>query len=308
MQNDELQTRFVRAKALRAGCSSFRIHHSALLLFSVVLFSCTPPGPQPEITPQVRFNKKSVSLGTPVEVTYSFTTTPRFSGVKKDYILFVRFRDPRGMIRFVDDHKPPVLSNQWQANQTYSYTRTVIIPEKIPEGTYSVELGMYQSSGRGERILLNAPKVGTRSYDMGQLQIVPAASEGEFVSGWYDAESDPHEDWYHWRWIGADAVLRVRNPQADSILYLKAATDLGRFPSPPKITVQVGSETVSEFELNTGEFLKTFSVSKGQLGVEKTVDLSIHIDQTFVPSSNGTSKDTRQLGLKVFLFYLGNAS
>lgn len=243
-------------------------------------------------------------MGTPEEVTYSFTTEPFFSGLKKDYIIFVRFRDPRGTIRFIDDHKPSVLSNQWLPAQTYSYTRTVIVPENIPAGTYTIELGMYQNSGRGERILMNAPKTGPRSYDLGKLQIVPAQSEGTFTSGWYDVEQDPQEKWYHWRWMSEEGVASFANPEADSILYLKAETDLSRFPTPPRITVQLGETTLEEFEAPSGEFLKKYLIPRQQLGNAKTVEATIHMDQTFIPASDGVSKDTRKLSLKVYLFYL----
>lgn len=246
-------------------------------------------------------------MGAPVEVTYSFTTTSQFQGLKKDYIIFVRFRDPRGVIRFIDDHSPPVLSNQWQPDQTYAYTRTVIVPENIPQGNYSIEMGMYQASGRGEGIVMNAPRVSVRSYSMGHLQILPYSETRGYVSGWFDKESDPQEGWYHWRWMGKEAVLRVDSPQADSILYLKGETDLSRFRQPPEITVRVGEQTVDVFELNTGEFMKKYFVSKQQLGSGSSVDLTLQTSETFIPSASGNSKDTRELGLKVILFCLERA-
>jgi hypothetical protein len=281
--------------------------HGFLWLLLTCFLACNGAGTQPQITPAVHLNNAAVPMGTPVEVTYSFTTTPQFQGLKKDYVIFVRFRDPRGVIRFIDDHSPPVLSNQWQPAQTYAYTRTVIVPEKIPQGNYSIEMGMYQTSGRGERILMNAPKVSIRSYLMGHLQILPYSEAGEYVRGWYDLESDPQEDWYHWRWMGKEAVLRVSSPQADSILYLKGETDLSRFQQPPDITVRVGAQTVDVFELNTGEFMKKYFVSQQQLGPGATVDLTLQTGETFVPSGAGNSKDTRELGLKIILFYLAKA-
>lgn len=278
-----------------------------LCLLLTGFLACNGVGTQPQITPAVHLNHAAVAMGTPVEVTYSFATTPQFQGLKKDYIVFVRFRDPRGVIRFIDDHSPPVLSNQWLPDQTYSYTRTVIVPENIPQGDYSIELGMYQASGRGERILMNAPKVSVRSYSMGHLHILPYAEAGEYARGWYDAESDPQEDWYHWRWMAKEAVLRVSSPQVDSILYLKGETDLSRFQQPPTVTVMIGSQIIDVFDLSSGEFMKKYFVNKAQLGTGPTVDLTLQTNATFTPSAAGNSKDTRELGLKIILFCLTKA-
>src|SRR5262249_28273682 len=155
----------------------------------------------------VKLNKRVVEEGTPVEITYTFTTDAHFAGLRKDYLIFVRFRDSQGTIRFVDDHTPAVLTNQWTPSQTYTYTRSVFVPENIPAGTYVIELGMYQTSGRGELMQLNAPKRGDRAYDLGRIQIALPSSKAEYVSGWYDPESEPQERWYHWRWMGKSAVL-----------------------------------------------------------------------------------------------------
>ncbi|HET6267660.1 MAG TPA: hypothetical protein VFG11_08080, partial [Acidobacteriota bacterium] len=182
------------------------------------------------------------------------------------------------------------------------------VPENIPAGTYVIELGMYQTSGRGELMQLNAPKRGDRAYDLGRIQIALPSSKAEYVSGWYDAESEPQERWYHWRWMGKSAVLRVENPKADSLLYLKAAAELTRFPKSPQVRVSVNGQEIDSFEVDTPEFSKMYHVAKKDLGPGERVELKVETDATFVPASDKVSQDRRELGLKVFLFYLGKAS
>jgi hypothetical protein len=98
-----------------------------LVLFVGLLpLSCEAPAPKGYVTPEVRFNKKSAEMGTPVEVNYSFGASSDFPGFRKDLTVFVHFLDPQGTIQFVDDHVPPVRTNQWASSQKYGYTRMML--------------------------------------------------------------------------------------------------------------------------------------------------------------------------------------
>jgi hypothetical protein len=283
-----------------------------LLLLSLLalLPACRTPKTRPYVTPEVRFNNGSVETGAPVEVTYTFRTDSEFPGLKKNLVVFVHFRDPGGVIQFVDDHIPPVRTNQWKASGEYAYTRTVFVPENIPLGKYDVELGMYTPVGKGERFVLNAPMRSERTYYVASLVVgAPSTEEAaEYVSGWYDVEREPNNPWYHWRWTADRAVKRMPTPRADSILYLRADTDRPSFATPPTVTLLVGGRTIDSFAVDTAEiFLKRYRLPAADLGTSPGVNLEIRISRTFRPSDTTPNGDTRRLGLRVYSLYLCRA-
>lgn len=279
-----------------------------LFLLGVILFSpgCSTPASKSDVTPEVHLNKASVEMGTPVEIEYSFVTDGDFSGFRKNLNVFVHFLDPQGTIRFVDDHLPPVRTNQWMPSQKYQYARTVFVPENIPTGEYTIELGLYLTEGKGEHVELNAKKITSRSYDVGRIKIEePRESNVQYLEGWYDLERDPAENFYHWRWTKGKAILQAPNPGRDSILYLRAESDQGKFPNPQQVTIRLNDAVIDAFQVpGNEEFVKKYAITRQQLGIGSTVQLELHVDQTFVPAANGDSKDTRELGLRVFDFYL----
>lgn len=279
-------------------------------LLLLVLQACDAYHPKAFISPHVQTNKKLVEMGTPVEVEYSFDTAKDYPGLKKDLTVFVHFLDPQGIIRFVDDHVPAQLTNQWKAGSTYTYTRTIFIPENIPAGGYTIELGMYTPSGKGEGFALNAKRISERSYDVGNFRIVKpnVNSQPEYVEGWYEPEREINNDWYHWRWISGIAALRVPNPQADAFLYLKADTDPERFPEPQSVQLSLNQTRVDQFPMEGGEpMVKKYFIPKEKLGQQEKVELKIEVDKTFVPASDGKATDKRKLGIRVYSLYLGKA-
>jgi hypothetical protein len=286
---------------------SHRLFIPAAALFVSCFVSCDASRPKAHITPSVSFNRTSAEMGTPVEVNYSFKTSKDFPGLKKDLIVFVHFLDPSGKIRFVDDHNPPLRTNQWGPGRDYSYVRTYFLPENIPAGDYTVQLGMYTPSGKGERFVLNAKQLSDRSYAVGNIKILEPAPENEpqYVSGWYDLERSPNDNWYHWRWIGKSAVARIANPRSNAFLYLKAESERHRFQEPQRITVFLKDQQIDQFEVESSEtFAKKFEIPAASLGADPKVDVKLEVDRTFSPSMDGKTGDTRQLGLRVYCLYL----
>jgi hypothetical protein len=275
-----------------------------LLLLLPIVFSCDASRPKSYITPRVTFNKPSAEMGTPVEVIYSFDTSEDFPGLKKDLTVFVHFLDPSRRIRFVDDHNPPIRTNQWGPGRNYSYTRTYFLPENIPAGKYIVELGMYTPIGKGERFVLNAKQLSERSYDVGTINIQNSTTEPQLVSGWFDLEREPNNDWYHWRWIGKTAIAKLPNTDANSILYLKAEGEPQRFQTPQNVTVYFNDQELDRFSVESAEpFVRKYKIDTARLESDSTVEVKLEVDQTFVPSEN----DKRELGLRVYCLYLGRA-
>jgi len=134
------------------------------------------------IIPSVNINKKSAEMGTPIEVTYSFSTKSNYVALSKEMTVFVHFIDPRGNRRFQDDHVPPKPISEWRPDGNYNYTRTVFVPKNIPAGEYSVVAGIY-SPRKEERIVLQAKPYGNRSYEMGILliEIPPQGPVAQFM-------------------------------------------------------------------------------------------------------------------------------
>jgi hypothetical protein len=163
---------------------------------------------------------------------------------------------------------------------------------------------MYTPSGKGERFVLNAKQLSERSYEVGDIHIEKPSTnaEGQLISGWYDLEREPNNDWYHWRWIGKTAIAKLPNPRANSLLYLKAEGEPQRFQSEQNISVYVNGKQLDRFSIETAEpFVQKYEIDSPRLGTDSTVEVKLEVDQTFVPSAN----DQRELGLRVYCLYLG---
>lgn len=250
-------------------------------------------------------------MGTPIEVTYSFSTKKDYVAFMKDMTVFCHFLDPKDNIRFQDDHLPPFKTSQWRPNGNYHYTRTVFIPKNIPAGEYSIVMGIYDPA-KGERMELEGKAASHRSYDMGKLliEIPPQEPIIQYSKGWYDPENEASDPGVHWRWTKQEAILKVKNPNADALLYLKGDGNPEMFKDQPQhVIISIGSSTIDTFPIETNqEFSKKYTVPKATLGTDKMLEIKISVDRTFTPSQDKVSSDTRELGIRVYDLYLGKAS
>ncbi len=289
----------------------FRPRHAfyALILVSLLNFySCG--GQKATVTPKVQVNKRSAEMGTPIEITYSFATKPDFVALYKDMTVFVHFIDPKKVRRFQDDHRPPKPTSEWRPNGNYNWTRTMFIPKNIPAGEYSLVVGIYSPS-KGERMILEGKPFGNRSYDMGTLlvEIPPQEPPMQYTSGWYDPESEPTDISTNWRWTKKEAILKVRNPKDDALLYLKVDGVPERFSDGQKLTVFIGNREVETFPIQSNQpVMKKYNIDKEMLGSDKQVEIKLVTDKTFSPASDKVSRDTRELGVRVYQVYLGKAA
>jgi hypothetical protein len=263
------------------------------------------------IIPKLQINKRSAEMGTPIEVTYAFSTKKDYVALQKDMTVFVHFLDPRRIRRFQDDHQPPKATSEWRQDGNYNYTRTIFIPRNIPAGEYTVALGIYTPAS-GERIVMDAKEFGHRSYELGKLliEIPPQEPVLQYAKGWYDPESDPSDVGNYWRWTQKQAVLKARNPMSDALLYLKFDGVPERFPQDPqKLTLSVGDHPVDTITIQSNQPVsKKYNVSQSVIGTGKMLEVKLEVDKTFVPAEDKGSKDTRELGVRVYQLYLGKAS
>jgi len=288
----------------------YRRHHILffLLLLAAALPACSRK--KAEITPKLSVNKKSAEMGTPIEMTYAFSTKPDYVALNKNLTVFVHFLDPKRVLRFQDDHQPPKPTSDWRPGGNYNYTRTVFIPRNIPAGEYRIAMGIY-SPEQGQREVLDAKEFEHRTYDMGTLliEIPPTEPVMQYSQGWYDPESTPGDISTRWRWTKKEAILKVRNPKADALLYANLDGVPSKFTEPQTVTITVNDHQIDSFKITRNEpEMKKYQVAKNLLGDGKMVDVKVAVDRTFIPADDKTSKDTRELGVRVYQLYLGKAS
>jgi hypothetical protein len=112
--------------------------------------------------------------------------------------------------------------------------------------------------------------------------------------GWYGEEGMHPETW---RWMGGRSVtsLPPRGAQAHLELVFNVPLDSlnGEVPT---VTIELDGKVVDRFEADEPELTKRYTVPSRFEGPQTLV---LHTDRTFVPARNGTSGDTRELGLSV---------
>jgi hypothetical protein len=245
----------------------------------------------------VTLNRATAKLGSPVDVTYSFTPMDHRQ-LEKNYWVLVHFVAADGRIVWIDDHRPPTPTSEWQVARAVEYTRTAFIPESLPVGNVSLQVGLFLPDSQ-ERLRLAGQEVDHRTYAGGTFRLEPA-DVIEFRDGWHDREGAPGDP-IHWRWTKRQATLAFRNPKADAILYLNVET-AELFPEAVRVKVSLGGVTVDEFDVAPKRVLRRTRVDAKQFGNEEMVNVTIHVDKTFVPAAltPGTNKDRRELGIRVF--------
>ena len=254
-------------------------------------------------------NKKSVPLGSPVELTYKFEVAPgaRFDG---DYRVFVHVNRDDGTTIWNDDHELPAgqATSGWKPGQVIEYTRTKFIPSFSYIGTATIEMGLYRDN---QRLPLNGPDPADRgslerSYEVAKLELMARSENVQVIrlSGWHKGEYAAEDAGIDWQWMQKQATLSFRNnPHRDVLFYLEFDTRADLFQAKPQtVTVYSGNEAVATFTVpEQGIHLKKIPITAAQLGTGEMAELRIDVDQTFIPAKlPGGSKDQRELGIRVY--------
>ena len=112
----------------------------------------------------------------------------RSLGRQVNYTAFVHFvndsrasDDNQGIV-FQDDHQPSPPTSMWQIGQTVSDgPMTVAIPSSVPDGTYSIRMGLYDLA-TGQRLLLSGNNDGTQRYIVGYLTVSGGGTHVSFMA------------------------------------------------------------------------------------------------------------------------------
>lgn len=246
----------------------------------------------------------AAAIGSPVEMTYGFVVADDAPPFGDDYRVFVHFLDADGELMWTDDHDAPTPTRQWTPGLAVEYTRTLFIPRFPYAGETRVEMGLVSTS-TGDRLPLAGDTSGQRSYQVATFDL-RLQSENRlvaFTDGWHAAETGGAAAESEWHWSTGDATLSFSNPGGDVRVYLQLDQPVAAFAEPQQVRVLLGAEVVDEFALPSGPIaLRRMMIPGSVLGTSDTVDLTLSVDQTFVPASVPAlnSSDSRELGVRVF--------
>ena len=213
---------------------------------------------------------------------------PRDAG----YRAFVHFVAADGALLLTDDHEPLPPPEAWEPGATYEYTRVVFTHEQFP-GPLQVRLCLHDRRD-GRRAAMKAPPAPQAAYPVGTLDVLRRRSDRRplFFSGFSEPWTRLSQPFESFRGMGREAVIACRNPRADAVLFLKASTAVGSFPSPPTLRVSVGG-TVRELGLTeAGSFTVAVPLDARHLGRQEYTDVTLSMSATF-------REDGREHGLTV---------
>ncbi len=278
---------------------------TAIALVLVVLPACSRRNPKDvnAIVPKVQVNRLKVPLKSAIEVTYSWECQPTMKKIATDERVFVHFVDKTGTTLFTDDHLPNPPATEWQPGQTYSYQRTVFVPNYSYTGPVEIRIGLEPVAGAGkQRVALKAEDTGLREYRVLKLEFVPETESIYIVQkeGWHDPETSPDNPSLERTWTKKDATVSFKNPKKDVIIYLEADTNAKAFAKPPVLTMAIGGTKGVVIPITDSEvMLKKVRVKAADLGDSDFVDLRLSMNQSFSPKELGINTDPRQLGIMV---------
>ena len=291
------------------GLTSALALSAAGLVAAVATGACVrvPETPRPVAIPILEINTTRVALGGVIEARFSFAVLPHVA-LDEDLSVFVHIVNDDGELMWTDDHDPPQPTSTWAPDTTVVYTRTMFVPRYPYLGPAAIYLGLY-SRETGMRLPLQGEDVGQRAYRVQDIRLLPPSDSDNVVlnydSGWHDLEVAPNDESRQWRWMQKIGSLSFRNPQRESLLYLHIE-GVKPYDEPQRLTVSVSDYVVARFEIEAGDILRKIPLTTADLGSERTAELTLEVDQTFVPRTlpQLNSLDDRQLGVKVLLAVL----
>lgn len=93
--------------------------------------------------------------------------------MKRDYEMFVHFIDPSGRLAFQQDHSPvggAYPTSAWQTGEIICESYIVAVSEDIPEGSYRINLGIWDPKDGARFAVVGAAKPQD-AIELGELQV-----------------------------------------------------------------------------------------------------------------------------------------
>ena len=248
-------------------------------------------------TGTVTLARDRAAIGSPIRMDYRFEVAQDAS-IPQDYTVFVHVLDDQQESLWGDDHQPTPPTSSWKPGQRVEYTRTVFVPNYPYIGPAHVRIGLYQPSG-GTRLPLCGTDVSRREYEVARLQLLPQ-SENIFLiykEGWHPAEVAAENPTVEWQWTKKAATISFRNPKKDATFYVEFDARVDKFSPPQQVSVKSGDQVIGTFAADAKERrIVALPVTAVQLGVADMSELTIEVDQIFVPGGG----DARELGIRVY--------
>lgn len=291
----------VRAQVLVAGV--------LVLVSAVVGAACRKkePAAPPVATPKVTLSHDRVVAGSALEITYRFEVAAD-AHFTEDYRVFAHVVDTDGEQMWNDDHDPPTPTSQWKAGQTVEYTRTLFVPIFPYVGEAAIQLGLHSLKNK-PRLPLNGENAGQRAYRVARLQLLPQTESlfTVFKEGWHPSEAGTQGGAVEWQWTRKRGTIAFKNPKSNARLYLDLDSPMASLHPAQQVQIFLGGQILEQFTLNPDDRqLRKIALPSGQMGNGELAELQIAVDPTFVPGvvSPGTSKDPRELGVRIFHAYI----
>lgn len=261
----------------------------------------------PVATPAVALSHDRAPIGSPLDVTYTFTVADTAT-VTEPLRVFVHFLNADDDLLWTDDHMPPIPTTEWKPGQKVTYTRTMFVPIAPYVGEASIVVGLH-SPATQKRVPLVGTDIGQRAYRIGKVQLLPQTENvfTVFKDGWHPTETAEHNPAVEWQWTKKHAALAFKNPKKDCLLYLEVDSPGDVFHETQHVQVTVGDQVVDQFTLNPQErVLRKTALSSAALGASDMVQLDLTVDKTFVPAliDPRNSRDPRELGIRVFHVFI----
>ena len=239
---------------------------------------------------------------------FRFAVAPTAPAFAEDYVVFVHAIDGRGKRIWTSDHQPPTPTRQWKAGDVIEYTHSMNVPRNTPEGPVAIEVGLYSTTSR-DRLPLSGENNGKRAYRVGAIDVTAAVDDRStvYVDGWHALEAPEDAQGTEWRWSSGAATVWLRNPRRDTTLMLDLDQPSAAFADSQRVTVRTAARELDSFDLPQGKRqTRRIPMSVTDLGDNVMARVTIIVNPTFVPAKlpNSGSRDTRELGVRVFEVYL----
>ena len=257
----------------------------------------------PVATPGVTLSHDRAPVGSPLEITYTFVVAPDAT-FTEDYRVFVHIVDSDEEQMWNDDHNPPVPTTQWKPGQTVEYTRTIFVPIFPYVGDATIVIGLHSLKDQ-KRLTLAGEDVGQLSYKVGRMQLLPQTDNlfTVFKDGWHPAETAAQDQGLEWQWTKQQATLAFKNPRKDAVFYFDVDSPGKDLHGAQQVAVNLGGQTVETFTLQPdARGLRKVVLPGALMGENDLAEVQILVDKTFIPAvvTGGTSRDPRELGVRVF--------